>query len=224
VLSEEFVLGVLGAGAAGVAAAEQGSELVGSLEAAHAAAIDIVPEQVKPRLPPGRFAAVSDPATDMTDPALAPAATLRDKVRQVDVIPALVEKAVRSLVALRSVAEPGRWAEADTELKLHRATLLFERARTRLYEAESRGAARAEVRAVLREARGHFGEVLTWARHTMRERSDRLGFRLILEGVWGLRLARISRSHAATPVGRGLSWCLTVARLGLLYFRARRAQ
>ena len=222
-LAAGFFSVALGSSAADTAGGERCARLVAGLEAAHAAAVDIVPEQVMQRLPPGPLAAVRDPSTDMTDPAFAPASVLAEKVRRLDAVPALLDQVSKSLDALRPIADPGRWEAAQTEVGLHRSVLLFARARARLYEAVSRRAPRAEVLGILSDARVHFADVVTWARRTMPVRADRLEFRLLLEGLWGLRLALISRKYAASPVGRGLSWCLTVIRLGLLYLRVRRA-
>jgi hypothetical protein len=222
-LAGDFILTALGSDAvSGAAGAEQCRRLVDSLESAHAAAIDIVPEQVKQRLPHGPFAAVRDPAADMTDPAHASGSVLKEKVRRLEEVPLLVARAEESLEAVRELAALDRWEAMRTELGLHRAVLLLARVRAKLYEAVSRGAARAEVRGFLAEARGHFGDVIRWARRVMPVRADRRELRFLLEGHWGLRLALISRMYAATPLGRGLSWCLTVARAGLLYIRARR--
>jgi hypothetical protein len=224
-LAGEFFTAALGVDAARASAGTvEGRRLAASLEAAHAAAIDIVPEQVLHRLPPTPLAAVSDPSADMTDPAHAPSPVLKEKVLRLEVIPALLDKAGESLEAMRALSAPHRWEAARIELDLHRAVLQFERARARLYEAAARGAARAEVRVLLSEARGHAGEVVRWSRRTMSVPADRREFRLLLEVLWGLRLSFISREYAVTPLGRGLSWCITVIRLALMYLRVRRVR
>ncbi len=223
-LAGEFFTAALGVDPAGAAAADaEGRRLAAGLEAAHAAAIDIVPEQVMHTLPPSPLAAVSDPSADMTDPAHAPAPVLAEKVRRLEAVPSLLDSAAESLEALKPLSVPGRWEAANLELGLHRAVLLFERSRARLYEAAGRGAARSEVRGFLSEARAHLREITRWSRRTMSVPADRREFRLLLEVLWGLRLAFISRSRAATTVGRGLSWCMTVARLALMYLRVRRS-
>ena len=194
--------------------------LVESLETAHAASIDIVPEQLKLRLSTGPLAAVNDPWADMTDPAHAPGPVLREKVRALDAVPELLARAKESLDAMRDSSAPDRWEAAETELRLHGAVLLFARARAKLYEAGSRGAP-AEERGLLAEARGHFRDVKRWARRTMTVPADRRGLILFLEGIWGLRLAWISRTLALTSAGRGLSFCLSAGRLAGRYIRVR---
>jgi len=51
--------------------------------------------------------------------------------------------------------------------------------------------------------------------------ADRRGLILFLEGIWGLRLAWISRTLALTSAGRGLSFCLSAGRLAGRYIRVR---